>query len=230
MDSQTKKYVTAEGSANRKGLTLKTPSFKLPSGDACDHGKVEWRNEIGLTERDAILSFLPFPQVYRGHCEEYKFAGSPHGPLTLWHQNGQKWVEMTYVNGWPHGTIRVWHENGTKAFEIGCIEGGRQGPFESVHPNGKIMEKGQFDHDQKVGDWKAWDDTGKPTFEGSYVDGKEDGEHRLWADGLAGTHFLSLVEHWNKGVMNGRWTWYKEFGGIIKVIDYVDGEAHLVGQ
>ena len=35
-----------------------------------------------------------------------------HGLYESWHENGQKEVECTYVNGKRHGLFQIWYDNG----------------------------------------------------------------------------------------------------------------------
>jgi len=38
--------------------------------------------------------------------------GKQHGPMMLWHKNGEKWLEMEYYKGKPHSWRKRWFENG----------------------------------------------------------------------------------------------------------------------
>ena len=45
------------------------------------------------------------------------------GLLTLWHENGQKSGEATYLNGEPEGLQTTWHANGQKSQEETYLNG-----------------------------------------------------------------------------------------------------------
>jgi hypothetical protein len=49
--------------------------------------------------------------------------GARHGPLTTWHENGQKKAEGTYKDGKPDGLWTRWHENGQKKVEATFKDG-----------------------------------------------------------------------------------------------------------
>ena len=51
--------------------------------------------------------------------------GARHGPLTMWHENGQKKAEGTYKDGKPDGLWTRWHENGQKKVEATYKDGER---------------------------------------------------------------------------------------------------------
>lgn len=60
------------------------------------------------------------------------------GIVTLWHKNGKKMMEGEWVNGVPHGPSLSWHEN--------C----------------QMKEQGTYRHGKRVGEWRTWDEEGRP--------------------------------------------------------------------
>jgi len=63
--------------------------------------------------------------------------GKHHGPMKLWHQNGNKWLEIEYYEGKPHGLRRRWHENGDLEEEA-LFEYGKMIEYKYI-PNNQVL-------------------------------------------------------------------------------------------
>ena len=76
-----------------------------------------------------------------------------HGAYTLYHPNGKKWKEATYVNGLLHGLYHEWFINGQKSIEANYINGLLHGLY------------------------RKWTGSGKKSIEANYTNGLLDGLH-----------------------------------------------------
>lgn len=71
--------------------TLECPPETTPAGAASVAGRQQW-------------------------CERSTRAGPiRHGPTVGWHQNGQKSLEIQFVEGTPRGPITAWYESGRQS-------------------------------------------------------------------------------------------------------------------
>jgi len=99
--------------------------------------KFVFRHTIcGLTELGGLLCDKNTKRPYTGRKEGYRKPflrkrikiseinlenGEYHGDLNLWHDNGNKWIESSYVNGKRNGWRKTYDENGNLAISI-CYE------------------------------------------------------------------------------------------------------------
>ena len=60
-----------------------------------------------------------------------------HGPVTTWHENGQKSSEENYKDGKRDGLAKGWHENGQKSGEVTYKDGKEDGLWTSWYENGQ---------------------------------------------------------------------------------------------
>jgi antitoxin component YwqK of YwqJK toxin-antitoxin module len=110
-------------------------------------------------------------------AETYGLLSIENGVLTLWHENGVKQMEASFVNNKKHGLYCSWHENGVKQME-GTFENGKaQGIQYGWYENGKKCYEFPVLDNYKHGECHEWNrDGGQYTFtftHGKSVDGRE---------------------------------------------------------
>ncbi len=79
---------------------------------------------------------------------QYNEKGQKHSTVTNWHDNGEKWLEETYVNGVKEGDFIEWYKSGKKSF------------------------KGNYKNGIPDGTWTFWDENGEKISTKNYKDGK----------------------------------------------------------
>jgi antitoxin component YwqK of YwqJK toxin-antitoxin module len=210
MVRQGDKYVEAETRNNGKGIMVVGDAIDLPDGQNAYHGKIKWDNTDGYAHSPILLD-VALSMILRGKGEMTFNAGRPHGRLTYWHENGQKWMEVSYVKGKRQGTAHVWHDNGAKQFDMKFVDDLRQGAVVEYYADGPKMLEGAYKDDHRDGVWTEWQwHKGKAhkVFEGKYAKGNGVGTHRRWYAIPAGgnleneTPFVDGEKH---GVERGYW-------------------------
>ncbi len=113
--------------------------------------------------------------------------GKKHGPVIVWHKNGQKRWEGTYKDGLADGLWTFWYENGQKKSEETYKDDEWDGPHTSWHENGqkeyegtrKALRNGRGDF-YRIGLATSYFANGQKRHEGTYNKGGDmDG---LWTD------------------------------------------------
>jgi uncharacterized protein len=81
-----------------------------------------------------------------------------HGPMVVWHPNGNRQLEGTYEHDLQVGQFNWWHANGQKALE------------------------GRYDHGKQDGEWTWWYASGQKSIHGEYVHGSPSGRWTWWKE------------------------------------------------
>jgi antitoxin component YwqK of YwqJK toxin-antitoxin module len=90
----------------------------------------------------------------------------------FYYENGNKRVEGYYNDaGKKHGKWVYWYEDGTKWSEGYFFEGENDKKRTTWHENGQLHYSGTYDKGKRVGIWKFYDESGKPTKEIDYDKG-----------------------------------------------------------
>ena len=76
--------------------------------------------------------------------------GQRHGFATYWNENGQKRYEIPYVNGQQYGLATGWHTNGQKRYEIPYINGQRHGLITEWFSDGLLRYVEKMHQNQMV--------------------------------------------------------------------------------
>lgn len=95
------------------------------------------------------------------------------GMLIFWYENGSKMREAHYHNGKRQGTWTLWHENGQKGVEIIFQDNEPYAHRTSWYDNGKKESEGELQDEKRQGLWVRWDKEGKKMSEIVYEAGKE---------------------------------------------------------
>ena len=80
--------------------------------------------------------------------------------MTRWHENGQKRLEATFVDGKQHGPWAMWYENGEKEMEGTFKDGGKDGVQMDWYENGQARSHLIF-KDGKLISAKSWNSKGE---------------------------------------------------------------------
>lgn len=127
---------------------------------------VKDKSDTNFTFKNGLLFFKD--KLFSGVVNEYYtsskiksssqyYQGKREGFYNGWHQNGTKWFERNYTNGFKTKTHLGWFDNGSLMFRY---QFNNQGDY-----NGEIVE------------WYA----NKQKFkEFHFVDGVEDGSQKMW--------------------------------------------------
>lgn len=102
------------------------------------------------------------------------------GPRTLWHPNGVKKGEGTFLAGRRQGAWTFWYESGQKRWEGTFVEDRSEGLERSWFENGQLEYEGTFRKELRDGPWQRWHDNGRPAVYGHYRAGEREGEFRYW--------------------------------------------------
>ena len=93
-----------------------------------ENGTPRW--DVGYMEGIVGIAGMPYK---REPAMLYQYR---HGPVTLWHENGQKQLEGNFKYGKPDGLETEWYENGQKKGE-GTIRDGKLVSAKVWKPNGE---------------------------------------------------------------------------------------------
>jgi antitoxin component YwqK of YwqJK toxin-antitoxin module len=78
------------------------------------------------------------------------------GLVTYYHENGQKFQMVNYINGKPVGKFSEFYDSGELKRSGKYDNGLREGSWKVYHKNGKIQEKGKYSSGEKIGIWKTF--------------------------------------------------------------------------
>ena len=108
-----------------------------------------------------------------------------------YYDSGKKSSEGKYKDGVVTGVWTFWHKNGQikKTGELAPTPGRSDSRPQTIgrwvyyYDNGQIKHQGDWEKSEyspkRVGIWKTYHDTGEIAYVGTYVDGREEGEH-IW--------------------------------------------------
>ena len=105
--------------------------------------------------------------------------GKPQS-FEAWHDNGQKWEEGYFKDGFKEGTWIRWHGNGQKEFEGHFEHGTLEHLYTMWHDNGQKEEQGGYKHGVRDGVWTMWHRNGQKRSEILFHNGKPDDWYRAW--------------------------------------------------
>lgn len=72
------------------------------------------------------------------------------GRAIKYHENGQKWTEVSFIVGKKHGLVTTWYENGQKSSQGIYSFGDREGIWVWWTESGDITEESCFRNDQLI--------------------------------------------------------------------------------
>lgn len=114
-----------------------------------------------------------------------------NGIFYEYHKNGQKILEVTYLNGKKDGIEKKWFENGQIKSRVNYLDGKKVGQLITYHSNGQLQGKV------------------------NYVDGKENGEIMVYNENSE----IMIIGFFKEGNQTGEWYYY-ENGKLIKTENF----------
>ncbi|MAJ91648.1 MAG: hypothetical protein CMF40_05610 [Legionellales bacterium] len=85
------------------------------------------------------------------------------GKYILYHENGNKRYEGTFLNGKMEGKQIKWHENGQVSYEANFKYGKQEGPYIFWYENGQKSYEANYKKGKENGIVKSWDREGNLT-------------------------------------------------------------------
>ena len=82
-----------------------------------------------------------------------------------------------------HGPLTIWHPNGNLAFEGEYDHDVQVGPFTWWHANAQQALSGHYDQGKQQGAWTWWHENGQKSIQGHYVHGTPAGRWVWWQEG-----------------------------------------------
>jgi antitoxin component YwqK of YwqJK toxin-antitoxin module len=101
--------------------------------------------------------------------------GVPHGPIAMWHGNGQHAAEGRFVDGLPGGDWTYWHPNGAMQARGRFARGAREGTWTGWYSNKQMAVKMSFRGNVADGAYASWFENGKPRESGRISNGSSVG-------------------------------------------------------
>jgi len=122
-----------------------------------ENGTPRW--DVGCVQGKVGIEDMPWSRPNENHL---------HGPVTAWHENGQKEGEGNFKDGKPDGLITRWYENGQKKKEENYKDGNEDGLHTSWYENGQKMEEENYKdgkwHGLQIGWYEDGTEAGRRTF------------------------------------------------------------------
>ena len=141
--------------------------------------------EIDLVDKDGVYYKKDSNRPYTGPVFASYDSGSIKeegdlkdgllsGGWIYWNQDGNKYSEETYKEGYKEGVF-ILYRNGQKHREGGYLDRKKHGLFTEWFDNGQKKQEGSFKEGRLSGSWIYWDEEGIMYKEETYKDGKKDG-------------------------------------------------------
>ena len=89
-------------------------------------------------------------------------------------------AERLYRHGILNGPQLLYHENGQKRLAVTVVDGKREGPYTEWYSNGQVRATGKYHRDQLHGEIDYWYDDGKPWAINNYDRGNPVGHWIEW--------------------------------------------------
>lgn len=169
------------------------------------HGKRDgaWTRRYGNGRPESIVTYA---------------VGKPLS-FQAWHENGQKWEEGYFTDGYKSGKWIRWHPNGQKEFEGSFEKGTLVGTYTLWHDNGRMQEQGVYKNGQRDGLWTKWHLNGQKQSELIYKNGKPDQVYKAWHENGAQFQEATFVD----GQPEGKYTVWHDNGNKEEEGTYRNG-------
>ena len=151
-----------------------------------------------LQERDGVHYRIDTNKIYSGtvfnidgKSEGTVKKGKFHGPVILYHENGQLRSEVTFKDGILDGPVKNYYENGQLKEEGTFKDGKPDGISKSYRKNGDIeiettFKDGELKSQSLYKDGKiifTSDENGQLKLESTFNNGKPDGTYKSYING-----------------------------------------------
>lgn len=97
----------------------------------------------------------------------------------------------------------------------------RHGVSRTWHPTGQLQLQGQYNYDNRVGQFVYWHPNGQKAAEGRFADDKHEGTWVWWHENGQ----KAAIGHYEDGALVGRWRWWNETGKLAKQMVYDEPQA-----
>ncbi len=144
----------------------------------------------------------------------------PDGKWLWYYENSKIHREENYKNGKEDGPTEEYDRLGYLVLKGKYIDGKRTGPW--YYYVGDNLEEGKYRDGNKEGLWVSYYDEEKTqkSFEGSYIDGVEDGLHTYYfPNGI-----IKETRNYQVGMRTGKWIVNSENGLPYSISEYKNGQ------
>jgi antitoxin component YwqK of YwqJK toxin-antitoxin module len=131
-----------------------------------DYGRREIRRTSSFDPSRGVLLHGPYKKLQNGIVTEtgIYYKGTKHGRWMQYNRDSVLVDKAKYFRGWPKESLVSYYDptERKKMKEIIPIEfGEREGNYYMFHENGKVAVTGEYQWDQRVGDWIEYYTDGK---------------------------------------------------------------------
>lgn len=99
-----------------------------------------------------------YPDTQMLMIEEHYSNGVLHGVYTSYFKNGKVSEQLLYNNGKLHGNCKRYADNGNLIEDLNYVNGVLNGPATYYNTSGTITSKGTYENDERIDDWKYFND------------------------------------------------------------------------
>lgn len=152
-----------------------------------------------------------------------------HGPVRMWHRNGQLWIDGSRVDGKRHGLEKSWFDNGQLHYERSYVGGELHGMTTEWRDTGQKLHATAYIHDKRQGSHTAWFENGNRKEKGEYVGDLKYGQWTYWHENgqRESEGEYELFQSVERGEPDsrkvGEWKYWDDEGKLIRTEDH--GEA-----
>ena len=157
--------------------------------------------------------------------EDLEFDSKPKVPAdrnnsaTPSDKTGESFQHLTVVDKYPNNKLRLsWR---IKRYKDGQLV--FHGPYQEFYENGTKFSEGTYVEGKLDGEWTFWHKNGQLAKKTRYLSGKPEGTSQIYrADGT-----LSVQENYREGKPEGRWKHYLSDGKqVLRQEEYLQGKRH----
>ena len=145
-------------------------------------------------------------------AETYNLYKLDNGVLTEYWNDGNKYVEMTFVNG-SKTTYDKWYDNGNKYKHAKYLNGKLNGLQRMWYGNGNKRKETKYLNDKLNGLHHEWYENGRKKFEATYVNNKIEGVATWWYENGNKEYENTYVNDKKEGVS---YEWYENGNKKLK--------------
>ncbi len=160
-----------------------------------------------LVERNDIKYEVNSDKGYTGNSVGY-------------HENGQKSIQCSFVDGKRHNSYQEWFENGQLKKDCTYSNGVLVGSYREYYESGQIKTDGVYVEGLMNGDYHEFWENGSKKFVGNYSMGKKNGEHLS----INEDEIIFKLETFLDDSLHGESVSYWEDGSIHHVGSYLFGK------
>jgi antitoxin component YwqK of YwqJK toxin-antitoxin module len=103
-----------------------------------------------------------------------------HGKRTTYWENGQKKLEMHFVDDVPNGPKETWYIDGANWSRGSYVDGREDGTWETWYSTGQKQRESHMKNGAMDGMQTTWFFDGRKRSEGLWVNGKQTGVFTIW--------------------------------------------------